>query len=47
MTVDPAPEVVVLRCDACGDVFPVRDRAPAVCPSCGSTELVEAAEPLL
>lgn len=41
--------LVVLRCDSCGDTFPVKiERDEEVtCRSCGSTDLGLAHEPLL
>lgn len=39
--------LVVVRCLRCGDTFPVHADAVVACPSCGSTEHAEAAEPLL
>lgn len=45
---NPSPALLVLRCEACGDTFPVEERdAEPGCPSCGSADLHEAGEPLL
>ena len=44
--VDGEPELVVLKCEDCGDTFPSRER-PAACASCGSRNVHEAHEPLL
>ena len=44
----PDPTLVVLRCGACGDTFPVhRPVEGSTCPSCGSEDVHEASEPLL
>jgi rubrerythrin len=38
--------VMVLRCSECGDTFPAHE-GDRVCPTCGSTDLDPASEPLL
>lgn len=40
-------EVVVFRCEMCGDTFPGHEGDPPRCPSCGSANAHEAHEPLL
>jgi rubrerythrin len=40
-------DLLVLSCRACGDVYPSRGRAPAVCPTCGGEDVDLAQEPLL
>jgi rRNA maturation endonuclease Nob1 len=41
-------DLIVLRCGACGDTFPVHARDEATtCPTCGSADVHEASEPLL
>ena len=45
---DRDPALVVLRCEACGDTFPVeRGKDDPACPSCGSEDVHDAGEPLL
>lgn len=40
--------LVIFRCRACGDTFPVdEDITEPACPSCGATSLEVAGEPLL
>ena len=42
------PDVVVVRCGACGDTFPVHEPVEgSTCPSCGSEDVHQASEPLL
>lgn len=43
----PEDDLVVLRCDDCGDVFPHPALEEARCPSCGSGHHHVAGEPLL
>ena len=44
----PDPTLLVLRCGACGDTFPVHGSVEvSTCPSCGSEDVHEASEPLL
>lgn len=38
--------VLVLRCSECGDTFPL-DGGDRACPSCGSSQVDPATEPLL
>lgn len=40
-------ELIVWRCDACGDTFPLHDGDSPVCPSCGNDDVHHATEPLL
>jgi rubrerythrin len=40
-------DLIVLTCKRCGDTFTTHEGDPAVCPSCGGTELELAHEPLL
>jgi rRNA maturation endonuclease Nob1 len=41
-------DLIVLRCSACGDTFPVhRGEEATACPSCGSEDVHPASEPLL
>ncbi|MFN2491120.1 MAG: hypothetical protein ABR529_15595 [Actinomycetota bacterium] len=40
-------ELVVLRCERCGDVFPLHAGERRACPSCGAGDIADAAEPLL
>jgi DNA-directed RNA polymerase subunit RPC12/RpoP len=39
--------IVVYKCSACGDVFPLHEGDDRVCPSCGSVAIEVAHEPLL
>lgn len=40
-------ELVVFKCESCGDVFPAHDDASVECPTCGGTRVDNAHEPLL
>ena len=40
------PQLVVLKCEDCGDTFP-SGTPGAACPSCGGKNVREAHEPLL
>jgi len=39
--------LIVLRCDNCGNVFPLNKEDEQVCPLCGSDDIHPAGEPLL
>ena len=41
------PEMVVFKCESCGDTFPAHLGERPVCPTCNGAEVHEAHEPLL
>jgi Zn finger protein HypA/HybF involved in hydrogenase expression len=40
-------ELLIYRCERCGDVFPLHEDQQLRCPTCGSDEVHLASEPLL
>ena len=40
-------DLVVFKCETCGDVFPSHETPSPACPSCGGTKVHQAHEPLL
>ena len=44
---DSEAAIVVFRCESCGDTFPAHRGDHPTCPTCKSTKVHEAHEPLL